>query len=767
MLRLTLILALSVAVDWLGAPSSALAQSELAGCKIYLVRSTTAVNNRVTNSSVLDGTPSAPVGIDCDEMQFSADHIESFQSDGRVVATGNVVFVSGTNRIAAERMDFNTKTKTGTFYVAAGTATLREKADPGLFGTQEPDLMFRGDEVHKLGDRKYRIVRGAFTTCVQPTPRWELVSGSITLVLDDYALLTNSWFKVKSVPLMYLPIFYYPIQEDNRSTGFLLPIYGTSTVRGQSFSFPFFWAIGRSHDATMYYDWFSKGGQQYGGEYRYIASPGSQGRATMSMLNQSAIPLEGSTTEFSAARKSYDIVGGLTQRLPGNLFARANANYASSIETRQLYQQDVSQATDRRRGFGGNLTGAWSAYTLSVTADKTDTFFGNQSFTTYGTLPRVTFGRGERPIAGSRIYFGASSEFVTLVRNSTSDGVRANDQGLSRVDLSPTVRIPFTRWPFLTFNSSVSWRGTYWTESIDILDEDRAQIPDAIGRQYFDFRTRITGPVFNRIWNTPGGGYAEKFKHVIEPSVSIQRTTAIDNLDRIVQLEGVDQIVGSVTSLRYGVVNRLYAKKETAREILSATISQSYHTDARAAQRDRDYQSTTYTEDPTATKFTPLAFVFRGAPTQSLGIDFRTEMQARLHKFTTLAANGSFTGSWLQTSGGWSRKRFVPNLRGFEEALATNYLNGAATVRRAGGRLGGTYSFNYDLRRDTFLQQRYIGFYNAQCCGIGLEYQTFNYQGSSFGSLIPQDRRFNVSFTLAGIGTFSNLLGAFGGGQGR
>ena len=32
---------------------------------------------------------------------------------------------------------------------------------------------------------------------------------------------------------------------------------------------------------------------------------------------------------------------------------------------------------------------------------------------------------------------------------------------------------------------------------------------------------------------------------------------------------------------------------------------------------------------------------------------------------------------------------------------------------------------------------------------------------------VPQDKRFNLSFTLAGIGTFSNFLGAFGGATGR
>ena len=50
--------------------------------------------------------------------------------------------------------------------------------------------------------------------------------------------------------------------------------------------------------------------------------------------------------------------------------------------------------------------------------------------------------------------------------------------------------------------------------------------------------------MFNRIWNTPGNGYAEKFKHVIEPTLTIQRTTAIDNFDRIVQLDGTDYTVG-------------------------------------------------------------------------------------------------------------------------------------------------------------------------------------------------------------------------------
>ena len=55
------------------------------------------------------------------------------------------------------------------------------------------------------------------------------------------------------------------------------------------------------------------------------------------------------------------------------------------------------------------------------------------------------------------------------------------------------------------------------------------------------------------------------------------------------------------------------------------------------------------------------------------------------------------------------------------------------------------------------------GYYNAQCCGLILEFQQFNYPNLVNPLLIPQDRRFNISFSLGGIGTFSNFLGALAG----
>ena len=210
------------------------------------------------------------VEVICTDETFFADEIEIFNDEDRLIATGNVVFTSGTSRIAADRLEFNTRTKTGTFYNASGSATLaapspqRVAKDRSIFGTQEPDVYFYGETLQKLGEEKYKITHGGFTTCVQPTPRWELTSSSVTLNLEHYAILTNSLFKVKGVPLLYMPIFYYPVQKDDRATGILIPSYGASTIRGQTLSNAFFWAINRSQDLTVLHDWFSKTGQGVG-----------------------------------------------------------------------------------------------------------------------------------------------------------------------------------------------------------------------------------------------------------------------------------------------------------------------------------------------------------------------------------------------------------------------------------------------------------------------------------------------------------------------
>ena len=754
-------------------PGRAYAQVDLSSCKTSSGDSGGPIEQLEDNISRFHGTVEHPARIVCDDMQFFADFAEIFKKQDMVTAQGHVVYVSGGNRISADRMEFNTRTRTGTFYNARGTAILGdrgESTDRSMFGGKEPDAFFWGEELQKLGPKKYKITKGGFTTCVQPTPRWEVFSGSATINLDDYAVLTNSVFRVKGVPLMYLPIFYYPIQEDDRATGFLIPTYGSSTLKGQMLSNAFFWAIGRSHDATIYHDWMSKAGHQLGSEYRYVLGPGSQGNSRFSWLDEKPITTTVNGVERTAGgTRSYSLSGDLMQRLPGTFSLRANADYFSSIVTQQAYQQDLLRATNRNRRFGSFVNGMIGGYQVSATADRTDYFYTASSLTTYGSMPRVNISKPERPIAGSPVYYGIQSEYVTLLRSSTADDVKTQDQGLTRFDISPTVRVPFNRWPFLGINTAMSWRATYWTERLRPTasnPDTTEQIEEGIGRQYFDFSVRATGPVFNRIFNPPDGQEGTKYKHVIQPSVTLQKVTNVDVFDEIVKLEGGDYTIGR-TQLTYDLTNRLYAKKDVAREILSLSLNQSYYTDARAAQYDLQYQSSFTSKKDS--NFSPVALQFRASPSDRFQADFRTEWDPTAHALRTIMANGNFSqGNWLSGSAGWSQRRFIPGLRGFDDPnFADQYLNAHVNLRRARNRVGGTYTFNYDLKNDRFLSQRWVAYFNSQCCGVGVEYQTYNLQGSFVQTAVLQDRRFNISFTLAGIGTFSNLFGAFGGQQTR
>lgn len=722
----------------------------------------------------IDGTKTRLIGeVELEQedgaQRFLADEVEYDRETGKVVATGNVVYTSAQTRIAAERLEFDNTTKLAVFYDATGSTYLGDKVDKSFFGTQEPDALFYGEKVEKVGPKRYKITRGGFTSCVQPTPRWELVSSTALVELEEYAVLTNTVLKVKGVPMFYLPVMYYPIQSDDRATGFLLPTYGSSVIRGQSISNAFFWAINRSQDATITHDWFTKRGQGVGAEYRYVAGPGSQGSFNTYYLKEKEASY--STTAGSVttpAATNYEIRANVGQALPFKLRARGNIDYFSSIVTRATFNQNPYDWSSRTRTIRGNLSGTWGKQSVSATYDTTELFYTEASSQTMGGTPRLSYSLAQSRIGKTPIYYSLGSEWVNITRVDTDQANNIEyDQGLQRFDITPSVRIPFNKWPFLTFNSSIAYHFTRYSESYvkDVNNRDvQADVP--LTRRYWDLRTDIVGPKFTKVWDTPGNGYAEKYKHTIEPTFTVQRLTTFEGYDRIPKLEGYDFTYGGTTRIAYGIVNRFTAKRRAGesaartRDFLTIGITQSYYSDPRASLYDfGSYPLNYFGREPS--NFSPINFSANFSPSQRTNVTARLDWDDRAGEFQSIRVNGSYgLRQWLDVNGGWSQRKFS-----FDPTRPDNFLNGGTTVRTARNRIGGTFSFYYDMGRQTMIDRRIVGYYNAQCCGIIVEYQTMNFaQYSSFP--VPQDRRFNIGFTLAGLGTFSNFLGAFGGNTG-
>jgi LPS-assembly protein len=723
-----------------------------------------------------------------------ADNAEMFGDQDRVIFTGNVVFSQGDNRISADRADFNTKTNYGTFYNAAGIATVKPpkpqqrpgQMSPAPISTQPSDVYFFGDTVEKVGPKKYRITNGGFSTCVQPTPRWELHAGTVILNVGHYTVLKNAILSVKGVPMLYVPLMAYPTKKDDRATGFLIPTYGTSSLRGQQLHNAFFWAIDRSQDATIEHEWYSKVGQGVAGEYRYNFGPTSNGSLTTHFIDQHEadyVQPDGSVTTTAASR-SYDFRGGLNQALPLGMRAQANVSYFSSLTTNQTFNTNIYDASLNTRSVGANVVGAWGTYTMNATFDHTEYFYSAANATTAGSSaltgsgPKVDFSRNERPLFDSPVYFSVGAEYANLLRDSKAPDpanpiqTLETNTGLTRLDFTPQIRYPFKKWQWFTVNSTFGWRDTYYTHSqIPATDAAPAEpIDESLNRRFYTAQAQITGPVFNRIWDTPDNGYAEKFKHSIEPTVTIQRTSSIDNYNRIVQLDGTDYIVGGTTNITYGVTNRFFAKRQdapgrpaTSKEILDVELSQSHYSNSQASQFDTSYTSS-FT-GAAASNFSPIALSIRAVPANALNASLRAEFDSRYHNLRTISTTGTYamTGV-LQTNLTWSKSAAPPNSTqpGLFQPVDQS-INSTTTVHTRDNAYGGLYSFTYDVLHSSMIQQRISGFYNSQCCGVAFEYQNYSFAGLTQVLGVAADRRFFLSFTLAGLGNFSPFNGAMSG----
>jgi LPS-assembly protein len=713
-----------------------------------------------------------------DGLTIHADSAELFQDEHRAILIGNVLFAQGDNRMTAERAEIDTETGLGTFFNAYGFTTLKPPKPPaprpGAMAppptvVQDNTVYFFGDVIEKVAPKKYKITKGGFSTCVQPTPRWDLSADTVILNLDHYTILKNAILNVKGVPLFYLPVLYYPTKKDQRTTGLLIPAIGTSTLTGTSLHNAFFWAINRSQDATFYHDWFSKTGQGAGSEYRYNYGPGENGNIRAYYLDQKEVDYSADGGQTLPAGQSYEVRGSLNQQLPGNLRARANVNYFSSIAASQTFNTNIYDTSRNERTFGANVVGAWGSYTMNATVEHDEYFYDQNDSALSGSWPQVAFARNERPLFDSPAYFSVGAEFAHLLRESksvdaTTGAVTDVDSGLGRVNVAPQLRYPFKKWQWFTVNSTVSWRDTYYTRSLDPNDQT-TPVDVPINRQFFTVQSQITGPVFNRVWDTPDNGYAEKFKHTVEPFLNVMYTSGTNDIGQIIQFDGIDSAVAG-TQLTYGLNNRFFAKRSQApgapaqsSEIIDVSLTQSYYNNPVASIYDHQYQTTGLTAP---SNYSPIALSVRALPTTAFNATVSAEIDSHYLKLRTVSAQGSYT--WtnrVQTTVGWSKSNFIAGLAGFDNAATLDQvINSAFNVHSADNKVGSVYTFYYDVMNSLMVQQQVSVFYNSQCCGISMQYQAYNYGNNNSLSPIPSDHRFYLSFTLAGLGNFSPFNGA-------
>ena len=102
-----------------------------------------------------------------------------------------------------------------------------------------------------LGPEKYEVKDVRYTTCVADNNDWYLTSADVEL--DQSRLVGtahNATIYFKGVPILYSPYLSFPLSNE-RKTGFLTPVYGSSNQRGFEVALPYYLNLAPNYDATL------------------------------------------------------------------------------------------------------------------------------------------------------------------------------------------------------------------------------------------------------------------------------------------------------------------------------------------------------------------------------------------------------------------------------------------------------------------------------------------------------------------------------------
>jgi LPS-assembly protein len=671
------------------------------------------------------------------QLRIQADRlnmIDEPRPDGtsaqRIEASGNVVFMSGAERIAGETLRLDLDTGKGVFTKASGYL--------------QPDVLFEAESIERVDADTYRLKGAKFTACTQPNPRWMFKAHSATVDVDKRIKATLVGLSIKGVPTpLIIPYFQFPISPDQRATGILMPRYGSSTLKGREIGLGFFWAMGRSTDQTVYYDWYTEYGIGLGHEFRYVRSGGSRGTLRSYF-----------TRPTGANTFAYDLDWAASQALPRRFKATLSANFYSDLVAQQTLQDSLDYSSTRTRRGAVGIQGPLGPAYMRLGADTSDVFFFDDSVQRRRHLPQLQLSQSPKRIGKTGIAFGYQASAERLAGGRAGSGETLVLQQYSRFDAAPELTRSISA-PFLQVTPKALVRYTRYGSSID---ENGELEGPPLARRFFEGSMEVRGPTLFRLFSLPGGG--GRLKHTFEPEVLYTYRSKVRAFNSIPSFDYNDQYPGT-NQVLYGVTNRIYAKrmgplgKPVTHELFNWRLAQTYYFDIgqNQGQFDPNYYSAVFARGPggAPSHNSPIQSSLSLRPTLGSSLNFSTEYNPNFKQFTSVSLNTRVNQSRVTLQAGWSRGIRLAEVAE-ERTTLFNTLRGSGRLVLWPERLTLEGSVTYDALRKLMLQSTTRVRYGIQCCGFAVERVNYN-------TRYRQESKFTFQIELGGIGSIGNFLG--------
>ena len=509
---------------------------------------------------------------------LQAQKLEYFEAENRLEAAGKVSVVYGDTLLLADRLEMNTESGVG---IATGDVRLSTPEDQLRASrvdfdlTNERGLVYdasgligntyrvSSERLERLGPQRFVARRGRLTTCTGQVPAWEFRARQARLGAGNYVTLQHPSFRIKGVPVFYLPYAVFPYR-DERTTGFLPPHLGSDSNHGFTASGEFFWVMTEWMDSTLGLDYFSERGYRPYVEYRYSLDPQSDGQAQGSFIHDRKTG-EDLWQIFLQQRQTFGWgINGVTQ-----------LDLRSERDIQRRFARNIQQESTTHTASFASLSKRFANSRVTLQADAFEGVPDSGSDETFARLPSLHLEQFLTPLLG-RAYFSVSAA-ADRMRAST---IRDNAV-VQRFDLFPQLSVPLRVAPWLQITGSAGLRQTYY--------QREGMAEGETSRTVVDVRAAVEGPAWQRRYTRSGGALIHllatglDYRHV--PEVDQDDLPAYETLDAnehvldpLETLTLLDRI-GPANYVKLRLSNRFFVRNGAGqiREAAHLIVAQGFH----------------------------------------------------------------------------------------------------------------------------------------------------------------------------------------------
>jgi LPS-assembly protein len=675
---------------------------------------------------------SGEVTIEYQDVRITADRARYDFPTKTATLEGNVVIDQGPTRLSGSRGVFRVEDKTGRLENA--TADLA------------PTYHVVAEAIEKIGPATYRIEKGVFTSCDLPRPEWSFYLSRADVTLDDYARMKNVSFRAGPVPVLYTPWLVWPTKQD-RASGFLVPGVGFNSRRGGYLGLSYYRVTGRSTDSTTQLDLYSKGALGVGQELRWTPTPESAGILQAYGIRDPeatvCVPIEdepggqdpctmadGRTGVYARREKTRwkARLDHVSNDLPFDFRGVLSVREYSDEQFLRDYERAFALSSSRQTLSRGFLTKNFGDDSVNLRVERSETFFGTK--VVQERVPSLEYSRRTSRIGRSPFFLALESSLSYLYVNRGPDLPHGQ---YGRVDVHPTISIPWKTVPWLALTARGGGR---WTGYSDATDEGRTRFTgESLSRTYGETGLSLVGPSFSRIYEGKIGPFG-RFKHVIEPRADYEYVSDVDDPLLIPVFDEVDTALGR-NQVRYAIVNRLLARPAEAKaggatEIASLEIAQTH-----AFRLPQLPSGTSTSFESFAAKTGPIEAALRVTPGSPFSFDGRVAYDTHVERITAVSVATSVNWKTNYVNATWFGSQPAP-VSGSTSSARTDQIRVAAGVE-----LGKSFrldtQLNYDAQQNRLLEDRSLVTFNGSCYALFLEVRQLR---------IPPDTRRDYRFVV-------------------